>query len=137
MTPQANSTASTLVAVNGHHNGTIEAQRASVYDILNSTDNPGSFYTTDEQRQNVKIASAGCKHLFDLKHQHSIPSYADDRATFHENFNTAVDYGIAWKIATNDTRSSDKTDDTIRAKKRKKLNEQVKNRGELELLFIP
>jgi hypothetical protein len=126
MTPQADSIAMTLVNANGHSNGTVETHSTSVYDILNSSDNPTSFYSTDEQRQNFKIASAGCKHLFDMKHQHSIPSNADDRDTFRQTFITAVDYGIAWKIAMSDARSSGKTDDTVRSKKRKKMNDQVR-----------
>ncbi|KAI9285198.1 hypothetical protein BC943DRAFT_51018 [Umbelopsis sp. AD052] len=125
MIPQADSIAMTLVNANGHSNGAAEAHSASVYDILNSSDNPTSFYSTDEQRQNFKIASAGCKHLFDMKHQHSIPSNANDRDTFRQTFTTAVDYGIAWKIAMSEARSSGKTDDTVRSKKRKKLNEQL------------
>lgn len=126
MTPQADSIATTLVSANGHSNGTVKAHSNSIYDILNSSDNPASFYSTDEQRQNSKSASAGCKHLFDMKHQHSIPSNEDDRDTFRQTFTTAVDYGIAWKIAMSDARSSGKADDTARSKKRKKLNEQVR-----------
>lgn len=132
MTPQADFAVKTHFRANGHQACSIATDRSSVYDILYSPDKPSSFYSSDEQLQNSKIASAGCIHLIDIKHHQAIPNHSDARAIFRQNLSIAVDYGIAWKIATSDVKTSVKSDEKKKSSKRRKLHQEVNSVNERE-----
>jgi hypothetical protein len=127
MTPQTDSAVKSHTRANGHRNKSTADDRSSVYDILYSQDKPSSFFSSDEQLQNSKVGSAGCKHLIDMKHHKAIPNKSNARAIFRQNLCTAVDYGIAWKMATSDIKSSEISDDTTKSRKRRKLSQQVRS----------
>lgn len=117
MTPQANLSATTPSEANGHQNGIAQVGRSSIYDLLYAPDNTPSFYSSDVQRQNQKIGSAGCLHLMEMKNHQVIPNHSETRAIFQENLCKAVDYGIAWKLAINGMKTS--KDEKTKSKKRK------------------
>ncbi|KAJ2957325.1 hypothetical protein NQZ79_g6951 [Umbelopsis isabellina] len=117
MTPQADSTTATSIA-NGHQNGSTEVNH-SVYDLLYSSENSLSFYSSEDQKKNHNIATAGCKHLIMMKNHQATSDHSEAREKFRETFTLAVDYGVAWKIATSEMQMSKSSSDKSRSKKRK------------------
>ncbi|KAG2183561.1 hypothetical protein INT43_006567 [Umbelopsis isabellina] len=117
MTPQADSTTATAKS-NGHQNGSTEVNH-SVYDLLYSSEIPLSFYSSEDQKQNHNIATAGCKHLIVMKNHQATSDHSEAREKFREIFSLSVDYGVAWKIATSEMQMSKASSDKSKSKKRK------------------
>lgn len=117
MTPQADSTTATSIA-NGHQNGSTEVTH-SVYDLLYSAENPLSFYSSEDQKQHLNNATAGCKHLILMKNHQATSDHSEAREKFRKTFTLAVDYGVAWKIATGEMQMSKSSSDKSNSKKRK------------------